>query len=165
MTGAMTEKATFGAGCFWGVEAILEDIKGVKKATSGYMGGKVNNPTYGDVTTGSSGHAEVVQVEYDPTVVSYDTLLGFFWRLHDPTTLNRQGPDVGHQYRSVVFYHSDAQRKAAKKSKEEFDKKGVFKKKAVTEVAPAATFFPAEDYHQDYYKKKGGPVCHTLRDV
>lgn len=158
-----TEMATFAAGCFWGVEAILSRLDGVLETTVGYTGGHVENPTYSQVCTGQTGHAEAVQVVFDPTVISYEQLLDYFWRLHDPTTLNRQGPDVGSQYRSAIFYHTERQKEAAEKSKAELDRSGVFPRQAVTEIVPASTFYPAEEYHQDYFAKTGRPVCHTLR--
>ncbi len=158
-----TQFATFGAGCFWGVEHILKDVKGVVDAVSGYEGGEIDNPTYNIVKTGTSGYAEVVQVEYDPKIISYKELLGYFWRLHDPTQKNRQGVDIGTQYRSVIFYRNDEQRKAAELSKEEFDKSGVFKEKAATQIAPHKKFFKAEEYHQNYFERNGGHVCHVLR--
>ncbi len=158
------ETATFAAGCFWGVEAILNKLDGVLETTVGYTGGYANNPTYELVSMGKTGHAEAVQVKFDPTVISYEKLLDYFWRLHDPTTLDRQKYDVGTQYRSAIFYHSEEQRIAAEKSKENFDHSGAFKKKAVTEITPATVFYPAEGYHQDYYAKNKGRVCHTLRD-
>ncbi|MDY6861653.1 MAG: bifunctional methionine sulfoxide reductase B/A protein [Thermodesulfobacteriota bacterium] len=158
------ELATFAAGCFWGVEAILSDIDGVLETTVGYTGGKGKDPTYKLVCTGQTGHAEAVQIKYDPEVISYEKLLDYFWRLHDPTTLNRQGFDVGTQYRSAIFYHNEYQKRAAEKSKANFDQKGIYKKKAVTEIIPAATFYVAEDYHQDYYAKNDGSACHVLRD-
>jgi|YNPNPStandDraft_1061719.scaffolds.fasta_scaffold31396_1 peptide methionine sulfoxide reductase msrA/msrB len=159
-----TELATFAAGCFWGVEAILSQLPGVVETTVGYTGGTVENPTYAQVCTGRTGHAEAVLVEYDPQVISYEQLLDYFWRLHDPTTPNRQGADVGPQYRSAIFYHNERQRELAERSKAEFDRSGVFPRKAVTEIVPASTFYPAEEYHQDYYARRGGPICHTLRD-
>ncbi|MGE3975246.1 MAG: bifunctional methionine sulfoxide reductase B/A protein [Bdellovibrionales bacterium] len=159
-----TEKATFAAGCFWGVEEILRGIKGVVNTTVGYIGGQTDNPTYKIISTGQTGHAEAVEIEFDPKVVSYETLLGYFWRLHDPTTLNRQGVDQGTQYRSAIFFHSEEQKKIAERSKEKFDQSGVFKTKAVTQIVPAAKFYSAEDYHQDYFQKNGGHICHTLRD-
>lgn len=162
-TGKKLEQATFAAGCFWGVEHIFKDIDGVMKTTVGYTGGKTSDPSYREISTGLTGHAEAVLVEYDPSIVSYAELLDYFWRLHDPTQLNRQGVDVGSQYRSALFYHSDEQRKVAEESKKAFDEKGVFRKKAATEIVKAATFFPAEEYHQDYYGKNGGRVCHVLR--
>lgn len=150
------KKATFGAGCFWGVEAAFRKLKGVLSVTSGYAGGTHPNPTYEEVCTGRTGHAEVVQIEYDPGQVSYDDLLGLFWEIHDPTTLNRQGPDVGTQYRSAIFFHDDAQEVQARKSKEVSS--GRFGRPIVTEVAPAEAFYPAEDYHQRYFEKIGHAV-------
>ncbi len=163
MSDTRCELATFAAGCFWGVQHIFSSIYGIKKATVGYMGGELTDPTYIEVKTGKTGHAEVVQVEYDPAVISYEELLDYFWRLHDPTTINSQGVDFGTQYRSVIFYHNDEQKKAAIISKEELDRKGVFNNKIVTEIMPATTFYKAEEYHQDYFKKNGGHVCHVLR--
>ncbi|OHD66172.1 MAG: peptide-methionine (S)-S-oxide reductase [Spirochaetes bacterium RBG_13_51_14] len=159
-----TEAATFAAGCFWGVEHIFKGVKGVVKTTVGYTGGGMENPTYRNVSTGNTGHAEAVRVEYDPSVISYDELLNYFWRLHDPTQLNRQGPDIGTQYRSVIFYHNQEQKRAAEKSKEQFDRSGVFSKKTVTEIKPAGAFYDAEEYHQDYFNKNPGRSCHILRD-
>lgn len=157
------ELATFAAGCFWGVESLFKQVKGVLETTVGYTGGTVSNPTYRQVCTGITGHAEAVQIKYDPKKVSYEELLSLFWRMHDPTTPNRQGPDVGTQYRSAIFYHDEAQRKVAERSKEEFDRSGVYLKKATTQIVPASTFYEAEDYHQDYFEKQGGGACHTLR--
>ncbi len=155
-----TELAVFGAGCFWGVEELFRQVKGVVNATSGYMGGTKKNPSYEDVCTNKTGHAEVVQVEYDPKQVSYDKLLETFWQIHDPTTLNRQGPDVGSQYRSVVFYYMPEQEKAAKALKEKLQKSGKFKSPIVTEIVPAKEFYRAEDYHQRYFAKHGiKPTC------
>jgi peptide-methionine (S)-S-oxide reductase len=154
------EKATFGAGCFWGVEAAFRQIKGVKATAVGYMGGKLNDPTYQDVCTDRTGHAEVVQVEYDPSEVSYEDLLRAFWENHDPTTLNRQGPDTGTQYRSVIFYHTPEQEAAAKASKEALAKSGRYKRPIVTEIVPAPEFWRAEDYHQQYLEKRGLAHCH-----
>jgi len=154
------EKATFGAGCFWGVEAAFRQIKGVKATAVGYMGGKLNYPTYQDVCTDRTGHAEVVQVEYDPSEVSYEDLLRAFWENHDPTTLNRQGPDTGTQYRSVIFYHTPEQEAAAKASKEALAKSGRYKRPIVTEIVPAPEFWRAEDYHQQYLEKRGLAHCH-----
>jgi peptide methionine sulfoxide reductase msrA/msrB len=156
--------ATFAAGCFWGVEDILKKINGVIETTVGYTGGKTENPTYKTVCSGKTGHAEAVQVKYDPDLISYEELLDYFWRLHNPTTKNRQGADVGSQYRSAIYYHSEEQKIAAQKSKIKFDKSGVFKDKAVTEIVHASIFYPAEEYHQDYFEKNGGRVCHILRD-
>jgi peptide-methionine (S)-S-oxide reductase len=154
------EKATFGAGCFWGVEAAFRELPGVVDATSGYLGGTLDNPTYQDVCSGSTGHAEVVQVSYDPAKVSYEQLLDLFWKIHDPTTLNRQGPDVGTQYRSAIFFHSPEQRMAAERSKQELQASGSFSRPVVTEITPASTFYPAEDYHQQYLAKRGLRSCH-----
>ncbi len=147
-------KATFGAGCFWCIENDFRK-NGVKSTTVGYMGGKLPNPTYEDVCTDLTGHAEVIQIDYDPSKISYEELLNIFWTHHDPTTLNRQGPDIGTQYRSAIFYHSQEQEMAAKKSKEMLDKSGRFSKKIVTEIVPATEFYKAEEYHQQYYEKCG----------
>ncbi|UCH89720.1 MAG: peptide-methionine (S)-S-oxide reductase MsrA [Thermoplasmata archaeon] len=152
-------KATFGAGCFWGVEAEFRKIEGVKDAAAGYMGGALKNPSYEEVCTDKTGHAEVVQIEYDPEVVSYDELLEVFWKVHDPTTLNRQGPDVGTQYRSAIFYHDDDQRKKAEASKVRLQGSNRFKGDIVTEISPADTFYRAEEYHQRYYEKHGIQSC------
>jgi peptide methionine sulfoxide reductase msrA/msrB len=160
---ATYEIATFAAGCFWGVESIFKRQKGVIETTVGYTGGMHPNPTYRDVCSGMTGHAEAVLVKYDPKIISYEDLLSLFWRLHNPTTPNQQGPDIGTQYRSAIFYHNDAQRIAAEKSKEEFDRWGVYSNKAVTQIVPASTFYPAEDYHQDYFEKNSGHSCHILR--
>lgn len=149
------EKATFAAGCFWHVEAAFRKIKGVESTTVGYTGGSFKNPTYEDVCTDQTGHAEAVEVQYDPSVVPYDELLNTFWDIHDPTMLNRQGPDVGTQYRSAVFFHSAEQRTAAKASKEKLQSSGKVKKKIVTEIAPASEFFRGEEYHQRYFDKCG----------
>ncbi len=154
------EKATFGAGCFWGVEATFRQTPGVVDAPVGYEGGTLDNPTYRDVCNGDTGHAEVVEVIFDPSVVSYDTLLNVFWENHDPTTLNRQGPDHGTQYRSAIFFHSPAQQAAAQASKEKWDKSGQFKRPIVTEITPAQTFYRAEEYHQQYLGKRGLANCH-----
>jgi peptide-methionine (S)-S-oxide reductase len=151
----MTTKATFGAGCFWGVEASFKQLSGVIDAVSGYSGGTVENPTYEQVCTGRTGHAEVVQVTYDPERISYDQLLEAFWAIHDPTTLNRQGPDVGTQYRSVIFVHDDEQKDAALASKEALERQDRFSDAIVTEITPFEAFYPAEEYHQRYYEKHG----------
>jgi peptide-methionine (S)-S-oxide reductase len=148
-------KATFGMGCFWCSEDVFQRIKGVKSTAVGYMGGWLENPTYEQVCTDRTGHAEVVQVEYDPSVLSYEQLLDVFWNSHDPTTLNRQGPDVGVQYRSAVFFHTPEQQAAAAAAKENLDRSGRFKKKIVTEITPAKQFWKAEEYHQQYYAKCG----------
>ena len=152
--------AMFGAGCFWGVEAAYRQVPGVLSTRVGYLGGTMENPTYRDVCSGRTGHAEVVEVTYDPSRLSYDDLLTVFWENHDPTTLNRQGPDVGVQYRSAIFYHDDEQRKAAEASKEERDKSGRYRRPIVTEITPASTFYEAEDYHQQYLEKRGLASCH-----
>ncbi len=152
-TPARTEIATFGAGCFWCVEAVLLQVPGVARVESGYMGGKTQNPTYRQICEGDTGHAEVVQVTFDPSVISFEQLLDWFYRLHDPTTLNRQGADVGTQYRSAIFTHSDAQRDTAQRFQKALDEKGVFDAPIVTEITPASTFWKAEDYHQDYYRQ------------
>jgi peptide methionine sulfoxide reductase msrA/msrB len=155
-----TEIATFAAGCFWGVEAKFREVKGVVDVTVGYTGGRTEKPTYEQVCTDKTGHAEAVRVEYDPTVVTYDQLLDAFWQLHDPTTLNRQGPDAGTQYRSVIFYHSEDQRKAAVASKERLAKSGKYGgKQIVTEIVPAPEFTRAEEYHQRYFEKQGRGGC------
>ena len=149
-------KATFGAGCFWHVEALFQQVKGVKSTTVGYLGGSLKDPTYEDVCSGQTGHAEVVQIEYDPDVVSYNDLLTVFWNNHDPTTLNRQGPDVGDQYRSAIFFHNSEQEATAKISKEKVQNLDKFEgRKIVTEIIPASQFYKAEDYHQQYFKKCG----------
>jgi peptide-methionine (S)-S-oxide reductase len=153
-------KATFGAGCFWGVEDAFRQVPGVNDAASGYMGGTLENPTYHDVCTDRTGHAEVVQVDYDPSRVSYDDLLDVFWKIHDPTTLNRQGPDVGTQYRSVIFTHDDSQKEAAEASKDKLQGSGKLRRPVVTEIVPAGTFYRAEEYHQRYLEKTGRRSCH-----
>ena len=147
----MMQKATFGAGCFWGVEAAFRKVEGVVDVTVGYSGGTLEDPTYGDVCTGTTGHAEVVEVEYDPSKASYEELLEVFWENHDPTTLNRQGPDVGTQYRSVIFFHTPEQEAAARASKERAQEG--FKKPIVTEITPVSEFYRAEEYHQRYFEK------------
>lgn len=157
------ETATFAAGCFWGVESIYKQVKGVIETTVGYTGGTTPNPTYRQVCTGITGHAEAVKIKYDPSIVSYEELLKIFWRTHDPTTPNRQGPDEGTQYRSAIFYHNGAQKESAEKSKEEFNSSGGYLNKAVTEIVSASIFYEAEDYHQDYFEKHGGSSCHILR--
>ena len=150
------EKATFGAGCFWGVEESFRRVKGVASTMVGYSGGTLVNPTYEDVCTDKTGHAEVVQIEFDPSKITYDDLLSIFFQIHDPTTLNRQGPDVGTQYRSVIFYHSRDQEKSAKAYKEQLNLSGRYQEPIVTEILPAGPFYKAEDYHQRYYEKNGG---------
>ena len=153
------EKATFGAGCFWGVEAAFRCLQGVVSTAVGYSGGTLENPTYQDVCSDRTGHAEVVEVVYDPSVVSYDALLEVFWGNHDPTTLNRQGPDVGTQYRSVIFYHNEAQKAAAEISMQNLRNSGQYKKAIVTEIKKAAKFYRAEEYHQRYLEKRGHAGC------
>jgi peptide-methionine (S)-S-oxide reductase len=153
------EKATFAAGCFWGVEAAFRAVPGVTATTVGYSGGTFPNPTYHDVCTGRTGHAEVVQVEYDPARLSYQELLRLFWENHDPTTLNRQGPDVGAQYRSAIFFHSPEQQAAALASKQQLERSGVYRRPIVTEITPASAFYRAEEYHQQYLEKRGQASC------
>jgi len=153
--------ATFGAGCFWGVEEAFRQITGVRKTTVGYTGGDTLSPTYEDVCSNESGHAEVVQVEYDPAVVAFDVLLDLFWKNHNPTTLNRQGPDVGTQYRSAIFYHDETQKAAAEGSLAALESSGKWGRPIVTEIVPAVTFYPAEDYHQQYLAKRGLGSCHV----
>ncbi|HEX2721838.1 MAG TPA: peptide-methionine (S)-S-oxide reductase MsrA [Gemmatimonadaceae bacterium] len=157
---ATSKTATFGAGCFWGVEAAFRQIPGVLSTRVGYLGGTLENPTYRDVCTGRTGHAEVVEVTYDPSRITYDDLLTVFWENHDPTTLNRQGPDVGEQYRSAIFYRDDEQKELALASKEEWDRSGRFRRPIVTEVTPASAFYEAEEYHQQYLEKRGLASCH-----
>ena len=152
-----TERATFGAGCFWGVEAEFRRTPGVTGTSVGYLGGTLENPTYEQVCTDKTGHAEVVQVDFDPDLTSYDRILDVFWNLHDPTTLNRQGPDVGTQYRSAVFFHSPQQQATAQASKERHQQK--LTRPIVTEITEASTFYPAEDYHQRYLEKRGLATC------
>jgi peptide-methionine (S)-S-oxide reductase len=157
------DTATFGAGCFWCVEAIFEELKGVQKVTSGYSGGHVPDPTYEQVCTGTTGHAEVCQIIFDPDTISYKDLLGVFWRIHDPTTLNRQGADVGTQYRSVIFYHNDQQKELAEKYKKELDHSGAFDKPIVTEIVPFKAFYKAKSYHQHYYDNNpNAPYCNIV---
>jgi peptide-methionine (S)-S-oxide reductase len=155
----MTEWATFAAGCFWGVEASFRRVKGVKSTVVGYTAGKTPNPTYEQVCTDRTGHAEAVRVEFDPAEVSYDQLLDLFWSIHDPTTLNRQGPDVGTQYRSAIFFHDAAQGAAARASKERLERAGKFRRPTVTEIVPAGEFYPAEEYHQQYFEKRRIAAC------
>jgi peptide-methionine (S)-S-oxide reductase len=146
-------KATFGAGCFWHVEDLLNKTRGIKSTHVGYIGGQLPNPTYEEVCTDQTGHAEAVEVEFDPNEISYEELLDVFWNNHNPTTLNRQGPDVGHQYRSAIFVHNEEQKKIAEKSKQDLEKSGKFENSIVTEIVPAPTFYKAEEYHQKYFKK------------
>ena len=154
------EKATFAAGCFWGVEAAFRQAPGVTATSVGYMGGKLKSPTYQDVCTDRTGHAEVVEVQFDPSEVTYEQLLEVFWQCHNPTTLNRQGPDVGEQYRSAVFYHTPQQHEAAIASKEQLEREGRFHRAIVTQIVPAMTFYEAEEYHQQYLEKRGLSTCH-----
>jgi len=151
-----TEKATFAAGCFWGVQEVFDALNGVLKTEVGYMGGTKPEPTYEQVCGGGTGHAEAVQITYDPSQISYEQLLKTFWENHNPTTPDRQGPDIGSQYRSVIFYHTEAQRKAAEKSKEELANSGQWKDPIVTHIVPADTFWRAEEYHQKYFEKTKG---------
>lgn len=163
----MNLEATFGAGCFWGVEELFSRLDGVREAISGYSGGSLDNPTYEDICTGTTGHAEVVRLHYDPELITYEELVDYFFRLHDPTTLNRQGADHGTQYRSVIFYHNEEQKNIANNIIDEREASGIYGNPIVTEVSPVEKFYPAEDYHQDYYLKKyngaPGPICHFLR--
>jgi peptide-methionine (S)-S-oxide reductase len=154
-----TEKATFGAGCFWGVEAAFRQVQGVVATAVGYEGGTLDKPTYQDVCSHTTGHAEVVEVDYDPSRVRYDDLLAVFWENHDPTQLNRQGPDVGDQYRSVVFYHSPEQQAAAQASKERLEQSAKYRRPIVTLIEPATAFYRAEEYHQQYLEKRGLASC------
>ncbi len=156
---AELETATFGAGCFWGVEDALMKVKGVKETAVGFMGGTTKNPTYEEVCTDKTGHAEVVQLKYDPEEVGYEDLLEIFWSIHDPTTPNRQGPDIGSQYRSVIFFHSKEQERLAKKSRMEIRESGKYRNRIVTEIVPASEFYRAEEYHQKYHQKQGIKTC------
>ncbi len=152
-------KATFGAGCFWGVEAAFRQLSGVQSTSVGYLGGNFANPTYQDVCSGQTGHAEVVQVEYDPAQICYEDLLDLFWKVHDPTTSNRQGPDIGTQYRSAVFFHTPEQQAAAETSKTRLEASGRYPGPIVTEITPASEYYVAEDYHQQYFEKRG--IAHS----
>jgi len=156
----MTEIATFGAGCFWGVEAEFRRVPGVVDAVSGYSGGRTENPTYREVCTDQTGHAEVVQVTFDPAQVSYEQLLEVFWKLHDPTQVNRQGPDFGKQYRTAIFFHTPEQQAKALKSKQALDASGKLRRPVATEITPAGAFWRAEEYHQRYLEKRGQESCH-----
>ncbi len=153
------EKATFAAGCFWGVEAAFRKVNGVVSTRVGYCGGSLENPTYQDVCTDRTGHAEAVEVTYDPAVVSYEELLNVFWTIHDPTQLNRQGPDVGTQYRSAIFYHNPLQESSAHAAKSQWQQSGRFKKEIVTRIEPIDDFWEAEEYHQQYLEKRGSNSC------
>jgi len=162
-TNHRSETATFGAGCYWCTEAQFQQLKGVEKVESGFSGGHVDNPTYKQVCTGTTGHAEVCNITYDPSVISFDELLAAFWTCHDPTTLNRQGNDVGTQYRSVIFYHNDAQKQKAEEYKKKLNDEKAWDKPVVTEIAPFKAFYKAEDYHQNYYNENGEqPYCHFV---
>lgn len=159
------EVATLAAGCFWCVEAIFQDLRGVEKVVSGYAGGKTPNPTYEQVCSGTTGHAEAVQITFDPQVISFADLLEVFWRTHDPTTLNRQGADVGTQYRSAIFYHSEAQKTIAERSKRDTDASGLWPHPIVTEIVPFTNFYPAEGYHQNYFQENPNqPYCRMVID-
>jgi len=160
MNNNKTEIATLANGCFWCTEAIFKKIKGVKSILPGYAGGTLKNPSYEQVCTGRSGHAESIQIEFDPNVITFEKILDIFWRTHDPTTLNRQGNDVGTQYRSAIFYHDEKQKQIAEKSKTNLEKENVYEDPIVTEITPFTNFFVAEDYHIDYYEKhKDAPYC------
>ncbi len=152
----MMKKATFGSGCFWCTEAVFQDLAGVESVVSGYAGGHIKNPAYREVCEGRTGHAEVVQITYDPAVISFETLLEVFWKTHDPTTLNRQGNDVGTQYRSVIYYHDDEQKALAQQYKDKLNDSGAFASPIVTEISPMDTFYAAEAYHQNYFKNNPG---------
>lgn len=155
-----TDTATFGAGCFWCVEAVFQDLEGVISVASGYSGGNIKNPSYKEICTGRTGHAEVCQLVYDPTKISFDELLQVFWKTHDPTTLNRQGNDSGTQYRSVIFYHTEEQKQLAEKYKAELNKSGAWDNPVITEISPFTVFYKAEDYHQNYFNQNGEePYC------
>lgn len=155
-----TETATFASGCFWCTEALFKRLNGIISVTSGYTGGKRENPSYEQVSTGATGHAEAIQVVFDPTIIAYDKLLDVFWRTHKPTTKNQQGMDIGTQYRSAIFYHSDEQKEKAEQSKKQLEKGGVYADPIVTELLPYTTFYPAETYHQNYYdRNKNYPYC------
>ena len=155
-------QATFGAGCFWGVESAFQALPGVQSTAVGYMGGDVQHPTYHQVCTDTTGHAEVCQVTFDPAVTGYEELVAYFFRLHDPTQVNRQGPDIGSQYRSAIFYHSAEQEQVARAVKERLDQAGRFPRPIATVIEPAGTFWRAEEYHQDYFRKHGLPSCHVV---
>lgn len=163
MADEQTERATFGGGCFWCIEAVFQRLNGVVSVSSGYMGGKIQNPTYEQVCSGETGHAEVVQLKFDPSRISFQDLLDTFWKVHDPTALNRQGADVGTQYRSVIFYHSPEQKERSERAKAELQESGRFDSPVVTEIAPAQTFHPAEAYHENYYNRNSdAPYCQLV---
>ncbi len=162
-SGVKPEIATFGTGCFWCTEAVFQELKGVLQVYSGYTGGTVADPTYEEVCSGTTGHAECLQIYFDPSVISFDELLEVFWESHDPTTLNRQGNDIGTQYRSAIFYHDEEQRKKAEHYKAELDKSKAYDNPIVTEITPFSVFYPAEDYHQNYYNNHGSqPYCYLV---
>lgn len=162
-TGARTDVVTFGTGCFWCTEAIFQELKGVLSVISGYMGGHVENPAYEEVCSGTTGHAECLQIAYDPAIITYDELLQVFFESHDPTQLNRQGNDIGTQYRSAIFYHTEEQKQKAEHYKAELEKAGAYPNPIVTEITPAGIFYPAEDYHQNYYNSHGSqPYCYVV---
>ncbi|MFH2002592.1 MAG: bifunctional methionine sulfoxide reductase B/A protein [Planctomycetota bacterium] len=164
LSGAKRETATFGAGCFWGVEAAFQNVDGVLDTAVGFLGGTLKNPSYRDVCSGNTGHAEVVQITFDPARVSYEQLLNIFWKIHDPTTRNCQGPDVGDQYRSAIFFHSPEQEEIALESKQERQESGKYKREIVTEITAASPFYKAEEYHQKYLAKQGKTSCHINPD-
>jgi len=153
------QEATFGAGCFWGVQYDFDQVNGVVRTTAGYMGGSKENPTYEEVCSNTTGHAEVVHLEFDENIVTYEELLNVFWKMHDPTQKNRQGVDIGLQYRSVIFYHTDEQKKKAEESKQKLEEVKAFKKPIATQIEKASIFYPAEEYHQEYFKKNGVTGC------
>ena len=157
-----TEKATFAAGCFWGVESTFRQVSGVIDTQVGYTGGRTADPSYKDVCTDTTGHAEAIEIIFDPAKVSYQTLVELFFKMHDPTQVNRQGPDVGTQYRSAIFYHSPEQKVAAEAAKAALEKSGKYKKPIATQILPAGPFYRAEEYHQRYFEKNGGPACHIF---
>lgn len=160
LSGKQNHIATFGTGCFWCTEAVFQQVNGVEKVESGYAGGSVKNPTYKEICSGLTGHAEVIQITYNPEKINYDELLEIFWKTHDPTTLNRQGNDVGTQYRSVIFYHDDTQKQLAESYLQELTEANVFSQPIVTEISPISTFYKAEDYHQNYFAANGNaPYC------
>ncbi len=159
------EKATFGGGCFWCTEAVFKELKGVETVTSGYAGGDMPQPKYEQVASGMTGHAEVVQVEFDPSVISYKQLVEVFFLTHNPTTMNQQGADFGSQYRSIIFYHNDEQKKIIEEVKKELEEKRVYRDRIVTQIEPAKSFYPAEDNHKDYYaRNQGAPYCRVVID-
>ena len=157
------EKATFAAGCFWGVESAFRTIDGIVDTQVGYIGGETENPTYKEVCTGRTGHAEAIELSFDPEVITYQQLVELFWRVHNPTQMNRQGPDRGTQYRSAIFYHSDEQRQIATRSRDKLDASNAYRKPIATEITPTSTFYRAEEYHQRYFEKTGNPACHFFK--